>query len=108
MTPDYKVIGERIKKARIKKRYSQMQLAKKLEISTAFLSRIENGTAKANLNRLSQISNYLGVSLGYIVAGTVSRSKDYLSQEFNDVLSKCTPERKKAIFKMAKIIAEIE
>ena len=55
MSLDYSIIGERLKKARITKGFTQEQLAEKIDVSVAFLSRVERGKAKVNLNRLNQI-----------------------------------------------------
>lgn len=55
MAVDYKLIGERLKKARLEKGMTQDNLAESLNVSIAYLSRIETGTTKVNLKRLSEI-----------------------------------------------------
>ena len=55
MALDYSIIGERLKQARMSKRLTQEKLAEKLEVSVAFLSRIERGSSHVNLSRLNQI-----------------------------------------------------
>ena len=55
MAIDYKIIGERLKKARLSKKLTQENLAESLNISIAYLSRIETGTTKINLKRLNEI-----------------------------------------------------
>lgn len=42
MALDYKLIGKRLKNARIKKGYTQDALAEIMNVSIAYLSRIEN------------------------------------------------------------------
>ena len=49
MAVDYKLIGERLKKARLEKGMTQDNLAESLNVSIAYLSRIETGTTKVNL-----------------------------------------------------------
>ena len=44
MALDYNIIGERLKKARIDNNLTQEKLAEKLDVSIAFLSRIERGS----------------------------------------------------------------
>ena len=52
MALDYSIIGSRIRKARQNKQITQEQLAEKLDVSVAFISRIERGTSHINLKRL--------------------------------------------------------
>jgi len=55
MALDYNIIGERLKEARVNKKYTQENLAEKLDVSVAFLSKIERGKSHINLKRLSQL-----------------------------------------------------
>lgn len=64
MLPDYSVIGRRIKKTRIKNKLKQETLADKIDVSVAYLSRVERGNAQINLKRLTQVAEILGVSPG--------------------------------------------
>lgn len=104
MALDYSIIGERLKKARINKNLTQEQLAEQLDVSVAFLSRVERGNVKINLNRLSQICDILDISISYILTGARSNSKDYLSDDFSDLLKSCPPEKLKLIYDIAKVI----
>ncbi len=106
MALDYNVIGARIKQARLAKNYTQEDLAEKIDISVAFLSRVERGNSHLNLNRLDQICNLLDVSEAYLLSGASSNSESYLDKEFSDLLKKCSPEKQKLIYKVAKAIAE--
>ena len=108
MAIDYNVIGARIKKARIAKRLTQEELAEQINVSVAFLSRIERGSSHINLKRLNQLCGLLDVSEGYILNGSSSNSDEYLNKEFNDLLKNCSPEKQKMIYKVAKAIAEEE
>ena len=106
MAIDYNVIGERLKAARIEKGFTQEQIAEKLDVSIAFLSRIETGNSHINLRRLDEICNILGVSQGSILEGTSEESGTYLNKEFSDLLKNCPPEKMKLIYKVAKIIID--
>lgn len=108
MALDYNIIGQRLKKARLDKKMTQDKLAEKLDVSIAFLSRVERGNSHINLKRLTQICEVLGVSEGYILNGVSSKSSNYLSSEFNDILSSVSPEKQKLIYKIAKVISEEE
>ncbi len=106
MALDYNIIGERLKKARNNKKITQEKLAEQLDVSIAFLSRIERGSSHINLKRLTQICEILEVSEGYILNGTSNNSENYLSPEFNNLLNKVSPEKQKLIYKIAKVISE--
>ncbi len=106
MALDYTIIGERLKKARIDKNLTQENVAEKLDVSVAFLSRIERGNSHINLKRLSQICNILGVTEGYILNGVSSTSNNYLSSEFEEILNNASPEKQKLIYEIAKVIVK--
>lgn len=104
MALDYSIIGERLKKARMDKKLTQEQLAEKLDVSVAFLSRAERGTIKINLSRITQICDILNVSISYILTGTLSNAKDYLTEDFSNLLKDCPPEKLKLIYDIAKVV----
>ena len=106
MEIDYSVIGERLKKARKEKNITQEELAEKLDISIAFLSRVERGSSKINLRRLTQVCNILGVSESEILTGVSGDSKSYLDSDFAELLNTCSPETKKLIYNVAKVIID--
>lgn len=108
MALDYILIGERLKEVRLKRNYTQEKLAQMLNVSVAFLSRIERGNSHISLKRLSQMCSVLNVPEGYILNDTSSASTRYLSQEFSELLEKCPAHKQRLIYKIAKIIAESE
>ena len=81
MAIDYSVIGSRIKQARLAKNMTQEDLADKIDISVAFLSRVERGNSHINLKRLNQLCGLLDVSEGYLLNGASSSSENYLDKE---------------------------
>lgn len=103
---DYNVIGKRIKEARRAKNLTQEALSEKMDLSVAFLSRVERGSSHINLTRLNQICDILDVSEGYILNGADSTKKNYLDKEFAELLKKCSPEKQKMIYEIAKTVLE--
>ena len=101
---DYKLIGERIKKARMDQNMTQEFVAEQLNVSVAFLSRIESGKTRINLVRLNQICSITGVSEGTILNGLSEKSPSYLVKEFNDLMKNCPANKRKQIYNIAKII----
>lgn len=108
MALDYNIIGEILKKARIDKNMTQEKLAEQIDVSVAFLSRVERGTSHINLKRLTQICEILGVSEGSILNGVSSNSDNYLASEFNNILNSVSSDKQKLIYKIAKVISEEE
>ena len=96
MDIDYEIIGKRIKETRLRKNLTQQNIAKKLNISVAFLSR----------ERLVEISNLLNIQVSYLIDGSAKKSKIYLKNELNEILDKCTIEQRKFIYNIAKLVIE--
>lgn len=106
MSLDYTIIGSRIKQARLAKNLTQEDLSEELDVSVAFLSRVERGSSHINLKRLNQICKILEISEGYVLNGASINSNEYLNKEFSDLLKSCPPEKQKMIYKVAKTIIE--
>ncbi|MBO5348755.1 MAG: helix-turn-helix transcriptional regulator [Clostridia bacterium] len=104
MALDYLVIGERIRKSRIENKLTQENLAEKLNVSVAFISRIERGSAHVNLTRLSEICAILNIDEGTILNGTSTESTNYLSDEFNELFKNCSKQTQRLIYDIAKLI----
>ena len=105
MAIDYSIMGERLKKARLLKKLTQEDLAEEMDVSVAFLSRIERGKSPINLKRLNQLCTLLDISEGSILSGTAEDSQTYLVEDFKAILDSCTPTKQKLIYDIAKVIA---
>ena len=100
---DYNLIGERIKEARKNKGYTQEKLAEELDVAVTYLSRLEKGFP-INLKRLAQISQLLDVSMEYLLTGIIPEADNYLNKDFEEILKRCSPEKLKLIYNIAKTI----
>lgn len=107
MLPDYSVIGRRIKCARLEQHLKQEELADKLDVSVAFMSRVERGKSRINLKRLTQIAETLNVSPGYLLTGSNVTSKEYLKEDFRLILEKCTPQQQKLIYQISELVSQM-
>lgn len=106
MALDYKLIGERLKKARVEKGYTQEKLAEMMELSIAYVSRIENGKTHINLKRLNELCAILDTSESYILNGVSDNSTSYLNNELNSILKDCSSKDKELIYQIASIISD--
>lgn len=105
MAIDYSIIGQRLKNARKEKQMTQEQLAEKIDVSIAFLSRIERGSSQINLKRLSQICEILDITEGEVLNGVSNNSGKYLNNEFSNLLKNCSSDQQRLIYDIAKVIA---
>ncbi len=62
MKDDAKKLGENLKKLRIKKDISQIELARMLSVDRSFVSNIENGKNNPTLSTISSLAKALKVS----------------------------------------------
>jgi len=64
------IIGEAIKKQRIKKEKTQLEVAKSTGISRSYLSDIENGRYTPSINTLVKLATYLNMDLNFLLTVT--------------------------------------
>lgn len=108
MLIDYKIIGNRIKTARSEAGMSQEQLAEKLKATPEYCSRFENGKAKLNLERLSQVSVILKAPLENLICGVTVGSEGYLHDEIAEIVKSCSGRQTRAIAEIAQIISKLD
>ena len=100
------VFSKNIKKFMEINNVDRYKLAEALDVSVAYISRIERGSTEINLKRLTEICHILKISLSEILDGTSSNSSNYLFTDFNNLLKNCPPEKIELIYKVAKTIVE--
>ena len=64
--------GARIRELRIAKNFTQDELAEHMNVSHGYISFIESGKRGCSVDVLIALSNLFGVSIDYIVLGTVT------------------------------------
>ncbi len=106
MEIDYKIIGKRIRDARKEKGWSQERLSEEIDVTVVYISRVERGSSQVNLKRLAQISYALGVSIEYLLTGSMVNDKHYLDKELYETLTKCSPIKQRLIYNIAQIVSK--
>ena len=106
MALNYSIIGMRLKQARIDKKLTQEKLAEELDVSVAYVSRVERGSTEIGLKRLDEICDLLDVSLTYALDGASTRDSSYLNTAFSDLFKNCPTEKIDFIYKVSQVIAE--
>lgn len=93
---DNTTLGQRIREARIKKQYTQQQLAKKADIGRMYLGEIERGTKSPSLKSFIKIIEALDISADYILRDELSSGGGYIYDEITEKLKKLSPKQRKA------------
>lgn len=91
MNEKLKDIGKRIQKTRKEKGISQVTLAERINISTPYLSDIENGKVSYSVTILMDITEALQVSADWLLRSDTPTTNSIQIQEASNILSDCTP-----------------
>lgn len=106
MEIDYKKVGSRIKRRRKELGLTQAQLAERCDISTVYISHVENGTATPSLGVFFSIVNTLETTPDYFLTDTPFFSREYANDEIAAKLSKCDKKSLHIISKMLDVLIE--
>ena len=104
MAIDYVSLGKRIQARRKICNFTQENLAEKISVTVGYISQIERGITKVNLDTLSKIAESLNCELSEFLTGTTKKSSSYLSEDFNKVFSKLNPTNKKIILEISEVV----
>lgn len=96
-------IGKRIKSAR----QGKMQFAELINVSTPYLSDIENGKTNLSLDIFTRIVEVLQISADWLIMADIPQTMEYSSAELSRLLADCSVSESKAILKMAENLKEI-
>ena len=101
---DYMKLGEKIKKERMRNRYTQEMLAEMAEITSSYVGQIERGERKVTLSKLVRIANVLNVSIDYLLSDTINTIDDELEVEIKNEVGKMKDKDKSMVIDIIKII----
>lgn len=104
---EFSVLGKRIKAERQKRGITQQQLAEKIEISTNFMSLIENGR-NMSVDTLVKIANVFGVSVDYLLSDMIGVTHDNISAQINYNLSTLNDDERLFFLNMIKQYKNID
>lgn len=103
---DYKLIGERIQKARKSRGLTQESMAEKLNVSIGYVSQVERGITKISLDLLGAISTILDCDVAAFVSESALHSHEYMESELLNEIRKLDQKKKKFILGVIKITNE--
>lgn len=96
----YKVIGTRIRDARLKKKMSQQELAAAADVSLPHISEIELGKSLMRLSTFIRIAEALQVSTDYLIRPDIPEVNEIYQTEFQEIISDCSPSEIDSLFKI--------
>lgn len=108
MKVDYGSIGGRIKIRRKERNKTQEDLAEALSVSVGYISQIERGITRVNLDTLAEISAQLDCELPELISGVSICSAEYLDRELGEVCGQMSPTQRKMLLGIAKILLRSE
>lgn len=82
-------IGQRLRKARIEKGYTQEQVAELLEMNTAYYGKVERGISGLTILNIKRISEILKLDIHYLITG--EKGSDF---NYEGLLKECPVEKR--------------
>lgn len=89
-------LGKRIRESRIRKGYTQQDLADRAEVCVVYISEIERGIKMPSLNIFIKIIDALEVSADYVLRDELPSGKEYVCTEITEKLLVLTPSQRRA------------
>ena len=106
MSIDFYAIGQRIQKKRKSQNRTQENLAEAISVTVGYVSQIERGITKINLETLSLIAEYLNCDITEFLSDTVKMSSNYLNEEFSSIIKELNPHNRQVLIEIASILAK--
>ena len=105
MSVDYRAIGQRIKQKRKAMGKTQEAMAEALFVTVGYISQIERGVTKINLDTLSEIAVFLRCDIAELITGAILQREDYLDPEFERELRRLPSAQKKTLLEIARVLS---
>lgn len=87
---DYKAMGERVKRFRKKKNWTQAELAYNVGISNVTVSHIECGTNKPELNTVVNLANALDVTVDMLLCDSLDAAAMPYHKDLSELMQSCS------------------
>lgn len=104
MILNYRMIGQRIRSARLKQGFTQEKLAELTELSVQHISNIETASTKLSLQTLVKIANVLDSSVDELLCDNIKIAKTVYDNEIMQELMDCTEQETRFIADIVKHI----
>lgn len=104
MILNYKMIGKRIQKLRLKKCLTQEKIAEMADLSVSYISYIETAKKKASLESLVKLSIILDVTVDTFLYGTLNSKNKIYELDLAHLVSGFDNQEKYLFFELARTI----
>ena len=101
---ELETLGARIKRRRKECGLNQDEVADRMGCSLTYISKLENGKATCNIERLFELSDILKCDMAFLLSGINKGSKQYLEPELQNMFGQLPPEEKELICAMMKVM----
>ncbi len=106
MDINFALIGARIQTVRKQQKLTQEQMAEYLQVSVGYISQIERGITRPNLEMLSKICLCLRCDLTYLLTGTMRGARDYRKDEFAEQFDRLTDKERNIVLNVMRSLEE--
>ena len=104
MAIDYTIKKKKIQERRKERHKTQEKMAELLSVTVGYVSQIERGITKVNLDTLSKIAEILECDVTDFLKGVGENSKIYLFEEMNGIFAALNGTNKKILLEIAAIL----
>ena len=105
MQIDYMALGEKIKKVRLSRGYTQEYTAIKADISLSHASNVETGKTKVSLPTLIEIANTLDVTVDYLLSDNYENREGIIINEVVNILKTCSLKEQQVILETLRTLS---
>lgn len=107
MVIDYALIGKRIREIRESTKFTQEILAELSDLSTVYISNIENNKKKPSLESLIKISNALGITVDELLTGNQFTLPSDYQTDIDELMYDCDKYEKRFCFEILKFTKQV-
>lgn len=100
---DYVALGRRIREYRQKNKMTQEALAEEVDVSTTYISSIENGTSKVALPTLLHIAIALNTTVDTLLHDVTPASVSQFDLDAKTFFEDCSEAERKYLFDLLKV-----
>ena len=81
----------------------QEKLAEYISVTVGYISQIERGITKVNLDTLSKIAEILHCDFTDFICNTAKNTPNYLSNDLNEIFYRLSPINKKLLLEISEV-----
>ena len=104
MAVDYVSLGKRIQARRKEAHLTQERMAEALSVTVGYISQIERGITRVNLDTLASIAEFLSCDLTDFLGGMAETSAAYLKADMESAFTRLSPVNKRVLLEISHVL----